>query len=191
MKKFSLGLILLLASTTANADGINCGLSLPCSDVIYDPSGTRVAALTDEIEPSLTIPVGMPVDELRIYLFTEAGSGTGPDAIVSDLVQAGIVANSLNFVSFINPDPMFSPVSAAEARFLNTNSNFKFTVVEETGTPHSLTDFNSNLAYTFASDVETISTTGVPGPIAGAGLPGLIFAGGVLLALARRRRQIA
>ena len=34
-----------------------------------------------------------------------------------------------------------------------------------------------------------IDESPVPGPVVGAGLPGLILAGGVLLLLARRRRQ--
>jgi|SRR6516162_9690809 len=35
------------------------------------------------------------------------------------------------------------------------------------------------------------ATSGVPSPIAGAGLPGPVLASGILLVLARRRRQIA
>ena len=36
-----------------------------------------------------------------------------------------------------------------------------------------------------------VATVGVPGPIVGAGLPGLVFACGVLVALARRRKQVS
>src|SRR5262249_8234239 len=42
----------------------------------------------------------------------------------------------------------------------------------------------------FGLEVNAFSVAPTPGPIVGAGLPGLILACGVLLALARRRRQL-
>jgi hypothetical protein len=62
----------------------------------------------------------------------------------------------------------------------------------ETGQPQDVSLLLSDsarqngLIATFASDVEA-----VPGPVTGAGLPGLILACGILLVLARRRRQFA
>jgi hypothetical protein len=42
----------------------------------------------------------------------------------------------------------------------------------------------------FSDGVGNSAAVGVPGPIVGAGLPGLIFACGAFLTLARRRRQL-
>ena len=100
----------------------------------------------------------------------------------------------------------------------NTSTGRFFDVVDENGnilqtvnlpttsSAHSITvdPFNGNvfvaLAGSNAAGANTVCPLGciavfgpaaVPGPIAGAGLPGLILAGGALLALARRRRSSA
>src|SRR5262249_50733470 len=115
------------------------------------------------------------------YIFTEEGTGTSGTAPVSDVLLSN-TGNPFIIDALLDPFEGGFTVADAKAQL----SNFNFQVVEETGGPQSLTAFNPDLTIQFGSDVET-----VPGPIAGAGLPGLIFAVGGLLGWWRRRQKIA
>jgi hypothetical protein len=135
-------------------------------------------------------------------IFTAPGAGTSSTAIVSDIVftpdgkfleylSDGGTTCGVGFQDFCitlgpNSDRDISHVGTAEAFFSLLFPGMGFQVLEETGSPQSLTPFNSELTEAFfASDVDPV----VPLPAA---LP--LFATGLgalgLLGWRRKRKVI-
>jgi hypothetical protein len=137
---------------------------------------------------------GLPLTYQESATFTQLGGAFVLDLLSSDALGTGfdsalfqILLNGIVFDS-----ESFTDLASAEAFF--SNHLIGLPLLDGLDSVQlQFSEMMSTLGEGFSFDyaVASIATAPVPGPVAGAGLPGLILAGVGLLASWRRRRQIA
>lgn len=199
------------AATIAGFYSLNGGATInPLADL--DPSGSgfafvgalgnfNVNILGSTVQPDagtdlLTATAidshrGTATETLKLYFvgsgFTPGGSQTFTSQFSSNATGSGLtVAESSYLGTAFAPGTLLG--SASFPPLLGTASSVTSAFV---ALGYSLTGEIDFTATGVKSQTGTVRVSAVPGPIVGAGLPGLIAACGGLLALARRRRKEA
>jgi hypothetical protein len=184
-----------LGAASAGAPGFSCTIGdKTFSNFSYSQDGTDVPAANVgvKVDTSLT-PFGLVFNAFWQNT-TSAGEDvlvnftvTAPAALITDFQLAldGVVGNILDgatITPLIPSGPAFPTFTASD------NSPHTFNL---TGGPFQSLSVQDDLGIGAHSSVSSLhkAFSQVPGPIVGAGMPGLVAACGGLLALARRRRR--
>lgn len=218
MKKLLLATVLLLASATMHAkadtisisgsvDGVNFGpLTSPIGtlNILNQSVGTGIFNLntvTINSESFLAAPGVLATNTLNIQQ-----TNTGNHLLVLDITAFGLAGlpGLTNFLSSFSVTGQSSAGwFAREQTFINGNqladTGIFSAVADSAFSVNSATigsTYNAEVIYTinsrgagqFNGGID-ISVAAVPGPVVGAGIPGLIAACGMMIGFAKRRRQ--